>query len=1071
MESAWCTRLFLFSIVLIFAASYVRGENRKCPANCRCEDRNLVYVSCAWLGYTKIPEDIPSDVEHLSLYANDIGILRTSDLQNFTKLEVLRLERNGIKTIEDGAFAGLTRLKSLSLSGNKLRKLPSQIFVNLSSLTELHLEFNELEDLPKNLFLRLGSLEELYLNGNHLSKISSESLKGLNNLKKLGLSFNRFEKIQDFTFSGVDRLIWLYLNGNNISVIGAKAFYDLPRLTRLHLDNNKIRELSATVIRKNTKLSLLTLHNNKFLCNCDLRWLRGILEQRKILIPSVRDVTCSEPRIVLGVPLFRLKFADLRCVKRGWASWGSWSICNTHCGGGLRYRERKCENIERAKFGCIGNKFQTENCNTHPCPLFQLTEWSSWAPCSKTCGDGYSIRQRSCIDFFTGKDSPLCVEARNESRPCQIAACKIDGAWSEWSPWSPCSRTCGMSIMRRRRSCINPIPQNGGAQCDGGFSESQNRICIGPACVSKLKWTSWSEFSPCSASCGPGERIRQRFCINDLRESVKGCSGNYTDVVNCTFGPCPVHGGWSSWSDWSRCHPILCKRARTRNCSHPEPAHGGRFCIGSLADYRHCDPKDCLVYSQWGNWGPWSDCTKSCNGGYRTRHRKCLWSDLDVVDVTGVDGAVKVSRSRSMRQIRITCGSRRTEMEDCNTVACSAGTGTVWGAWGRWSACKGGCNGKQIRKRTCMYPSIRGGLQYCEGHSKEERRCQTRDCQNYRNETILGASDPCRSKGAPENGYEFIKKSGTSVIATYSCKRFYKLRGEKKMSCEPRTGWTHLTRPLCIPICGKATLPGFDRGRVFGGENVSRGSWPWQVLLVSYLQMEGGWRVRCGGSLISDQWVVTAGHCLYETLADNSRRLIQPSGHKLYFGVHNKDRRGIDPFVQEREGLKTIHHPDFNIGNLDNDIGLIKLNKKVTFTQYIKPVCLPNKFYKKFTSTPGKQGYVIGWGLTRTGSPQFLQELTLPVVSKADCIRAHEGVNVTDSMFCAGRNRSFFDTCKGDSGGGYLFWDRRRRKWTLQGVISWGGKTCGMAGMYSVYAKVGKFSKWIKRVMRRESRL
>ena len=1059
---------FVFFIILISTRELLA---RKCPKSCRCEDRNLIYVSCAWLGFTKLPDDIPIDVEHLSLFSNDIKTIRSDDLSNFTKLEVLSLERNGIEKIESGAFARLHLLKSLSLSGNKIRKISSKTFENLSSLTELHLDFNDLSDIPRDVFAPLHSLEELYLNGNRLSEI--KYLSGLINLKKLGLSSNRIKKIPDFAFAGLEKLSWLHLSGNNLSSIGSKAFYDLSRLARLHLDNNQLRTLPPSTVRKNSKLDLFTLHNNMFLCDCNLRWLRGILDQRKILVPSVNDVTCHEPPLLRGMPLFRLKYADMRCPKHNWTSWGVWSICNTHCGGGLRYRERKCENIERARFGCVGNRFQTEACNNQPCPLFQLTEWSSWAPCSKTCGNGFSTRHRSCINFFTGKDSKLCRETRNESKSCQVMSCKVNGAWSQWSPWSPCSRTCGMAIKRRRRSCTDPLPQNGGNNCDGGFSQSQNRICLGPPCVSLLRWTSWSDFSPCSASCGPGERIRRRFCINELHETVKGCTGNRTDIANCTFGPCPVNGAWSSWTDWSRCHPILCKKARTRNCSKPTPANGGRHCPGRFTEHLSCNAKDCLVYSQWSNWGTWSACTKSCNGGHRTRHRKCLWSDLDIVDVTDVDDAVKVSRSsgRRKRQVRITCGSQRTEVEDCNVVSCSTGSRTVWGAWGRWSTCKGGCNGKQIRKRTCMYPSIRGGLQYCEGHGKEERRCQSLDCQSYGNETILGiVIEPCRSKGAPENGYEYVEKNGTSITATYSCKRFYKLRGEKRMTCDPKTGWSHVTRPLCVPICGKPSLPRAAHWRVFGGEDVMRGSWPWQVLIVSYLQLEGGWRARCGASLINDQWVVTAGHCLYETLSDKSKKLIEPSGHKLYFGVHNKDERDTDPLVQVIKVKRTIHHPKFNIINLDNDIGLIQLEKKVQFTDYIKPVCLPNRSYRKVVSSPGKQGYVIGWGLTQDGSPKILQELALPIVKTSDCRKAHQEVNVTDNMFCAGRNRNFFDTCKGDSGGGYLFWDKKRRKWTLQGIISWGGTSCGTAGMHSVYAKVGKFSKWIKRVMRRESK-
>jgi len=121
-------RGLLLLFVLLLAANEVNGRKRKCPRNCRCEDRNLVYVSCAWLGYTTVPEDIPYDVEHLSLYSNDIKVLRASDLRNFTKLEVLSLERNGIEEIEEGSFANLNHLKSLSLSGNRLRRLPSQLF-------------------------------------------------------------------------------------------------------------------------------------------------------------------------------------------------------------------------------------------------------------------------------------------------------------------------------------------------------------------------------------------------------------------------------------------------------------------------------------------------------------------------------------------------------------------------------------------------------------------------------------------------------------------------------------------------------------------------------------------------------------------------------------------------------------------------------------------------------------------------------------------------------------------------------------------------------------------------------
>eukprot|EP00795_Rhopilema_esculentum_P012329 gene12329-2978_t len=857
----------------------------KCPDKCRCGNDDLRFVSCEWLGLTKVPDDLPHEVEHLSLDGNEIKVIKQLDFKNFTKLQILSLERNAIETIEKGAFDLLTHLTSLSLAGNSLRALPAHAF-SILSLSELSLEFNEISELPRGIFSSLKNLKMIFLKGNRLSTLPAETFTGLRKLEKIELSRNAIRRIKGTEFVGLSSLIWLDLSS---------------------------------------------------------------------------------------------------------------------------------------------------------------------------------------------KESKLCLESRKDTKPCHIKPCRIDGGWSQWSLWSPCSRTCGISVKRRKRSCTNPVPQNGGAQCDGGFSQSQNRFCWGKDCVRNRTWTNWSVFSPCSASCGQGERIRRRFCINDLREAVEGCKGNNTDVVNCTAGSCPIDGGWSSWSVWSRCHPIFCKKVRTRNCSEPKPSYGGKFCKGQFSDHGNCDPQECYIYSQWSAWGPWSDCNKSCNGGYRTRHRKCHWSDEETIDINGGEKTLKVTRSRNKRQIRITCGADRTEKEECNTVSCSSGVGTVWGAWGRWSSCRGGCNGKQTRKRTCVFPTIRGGLQYCEGHSKEDRKCQLRDCQNNAKETVLslGANYPCAGSGKLENGYEKISRNGTVVTAEYSCKKYYKLRGQRKRTCTPVTGWSPSFRPQCVPICGKRTSLSYERARIIGGTDVVRGMWPWQVLIESLFQREGdprpAWRTRCGGSLINDEWVVTASHCLYEKISNKSERLIAPADHILYFGVHSKHNRKTDRLVQKIEVEQIFVHPEFTSYDLNNDIALIKLKKKVRFTHYIRPVCLPNKDYRKQGALLAKRGYAVGWGLTLKGEADIIQELTLPVVSKTECKKAHFEYNVTESMFCAGRKRSYFDTCKGDSGGGFLFWDQNRKKWMVQGVISWGGRSCGEAGKFSVYAKVARFTRWIKRMIRKNS--
>ena len=48
----------------------------------------------------------------------------------------------------------------------------------------------------------------------------------------------------------------------------------------------------------------------------------------------------------------------------------------------------------------------------------------------------------------------------------------MDGAWSEWSSWTQCSKTCGGGIKVRERSCTNPPPKGNGQSCVGEVEET-----------------------------------------------------------------------------------------------------------------------------------------------------------------------------------------------------------------------------------------------------------------------------------------------------------------------------------------------------------------------------------------------------------------------------------------------------------------------------------------------------------------------------------------------------------------------------------------------------------------------
>lgn len=59
-----------------------------------------------------------------------------------------------------------------------------------------------------------------------------------------------------------------------------------------------------------------------------------------------------------------------------------------------------------------------------------------------------------------------------------------------------------------------------------------------------------------------------------------------------------------------------------------------------------------------------------------------------------------------------------------------------------------------------------------------------------------------------------------------------------------------------------------NSGRIVGGEEATPHSWPWQVLLrCKYVDFETNRVVndeqdKCGGSVISENWIITAAHCL-----------------------------------------------------------------------------------------------------------------------------------------------------------------------------------------------------------------
>uniref|UniRef100_A0A4X2M693 trypsin n=1 Tax=Vombatus ursinus TaxID=29139 RepID=A0A4X2M693_VOMUR len=227
---------------------------------------------------------------------------------------------------------------------------------------------------------------------------------------------------------------------------------------------------------------------------------------------------------------------------------------------------------------------------------------------------------------------------------------------------------------------------------------------------------------------------------------------------------------------------------------------------------------------------------------------------------------------------------------------------------------------------------------------------------------------------------------------------------------------------LILSFIGAAVASSSDDDKIVGGETCLESSVPFQASL------NAGYHF-CGGSLINEQWVVSAAHCYQSRI-------------QVRLGEHNIEATdGNEQFIQSE---KVIRHPRFSSWTLDNDILLIKLKTPAILNDYVNTISLPSA-----CAPAGTECLISGWGNTVSPGanyPDLLQCLVAPILSEADCKASYPG-EITDNMVCVGFLEGGKDSCQGDSGGPVAC------NGELQGIVSW-GYGCAQKNRPGVYTKV-----------------
>ncbi|XP_078378151.1 SCO-spondin-like isoform X3 [Oculina patagonica] len=491
---------------------------------------------------------------------------------------------------------------------------------------------------------------------------------------------------------------------------------------------------------------------------------------------SVRSRSCNER----GCP-----------VDGNWTDWGDWDQCSVTCAGGTQSRSRTCTNPPPRNGGreCSGESKDVRSCNKDPCPIDgRWNEWKAWEPCSVTCGGGTQKSRRSCTDPAPAHGGADCEGVSVRSRSCNEKGCPVDGKWTDWGDWDLCSVTCAGGTQSRSRTCTNPPPRNGGRDCSG---ESKDvRSCNELPCPIDGKWGEWRAWEPCSVSCGGGTQMSRRTCTDPApAHGGADCEGVSVRSRSCNEKGCPVDGKWTDWGDWDLCS-VTCAggtQSRSRTCTNPPPRNGGRDCSGESEDVRSCNELPCPIDANWSEWSKFSPCTLSCGGGTHTRTRTCTNPPPKF------DGQDCVGESEDVQQ--------------CNTLPCPVDG--KWTVWGKWSICPVTCGGGvQDRSRTCTDPKPAFGGAPCVGASKETRSCSERPCPGDGSWSAWKAWSPCTVTCA--GGRQSRSRSCTNPPPTHGGKdclgKSDETRSCNQIPCPVDGRWTRWSDWGACPVkCGGGT--------------------------------------------------------------------------------------------------------------------------------------------------------------------------------------------------------------------------------------------------------------------------